>query len=69
MLLQGENEWLREELEDTEKRLEDALSRLAGLEQEKIHWNFMEEVREGRKKGKGQNIFVVLKVHSVYKPV
>jgi len=46
--MQGENEWLREELEDTEKRLEDALSRLAGLEQEKIHWNFMEEVRRSQ---------------------
>jgi len=44
--IQDENEWLREELEDTEKRLEDALSRLAGLEEEKIHWTFMEEVRK-----------------------
>lgn len=45
--MQDENEWLREELEDTEKRLEDALARLAGLEEEKIHWTFMEEVRKG----------------------
>ena len=35
---------MREELEDTERRLEDALSRLAGIEEEKNHWNFMEEV-------------------------
>ncbi|XP_023320900.1 kinesin light chain 3 [Eurytemora carolleeae] len=45
--IQDENEWLREELEDTEKRLEDALSRLAELEEEKLHWTFMEEVRRG----------------------
>lgn len=44
--MQDENEWLREELEDTEKRLEDALAMLAGLEEEKNHWNFMEEVRK-----------------------
>lgn len=44
--MQDENEWLREELEDTEKRLEDALARLAGIEEEKLHWNFMEEVRK-----------------------
>lgn len=43
--MQDENEWLREELEDTEKRLEEALSRLAGLEEEKHHWNFMNELR------------------------
>ena len=42
--VKDENEWLREELEDTEKRLEDALARLAGIEEEKLHWNFMEEV-------------------------
>ena len=44
--VQDENEWLREELEDTEKRLEDALARLAGIEEEKLHWNFMEEVSD-----------------------
>ena len=43
-ILQDENDWLREELEDTEKRLEDALSRLAGLEEEKKHWEFLEQV-------------------------
>ena len=31
-------------MEDTEKRLEDALSRLAGLEEEKKHWEFLEQV-------------------------
>jgi hypothetical protein len=41
---QDENEWLREELEDTERRLEDALARLAQMEEEKQHWLFMEEV-------------------------
>jgi hypothetical protein len=35
---------LREELEDTERRLEDALARLAQMEEEKQHWLFMEEV-------------------------
>jgi hypothetical protein len=42
--LEEENEWLREELEDTERRLEDALARLAHMEEEKQHWLFMEEV-------------------------
>ena len=42
--VKDENDWLREELEDTEKRLEDALSRLAGLEEEKKHWQFLEQV-------------------------
>ena len=46
---QDENDWLREELEDTEKRLEDALSRLAQLEEEKKHWDFMEETRKNEK--------------------
>ena len=44
---------MREELEDTERRLEDALARLAGLEEEKNHWNFMEEVRGN---GESENI-------------
>ena len=42
--VKDENDWLREELEDTEKRLEEALSRLAGLEEEKKHWEFLEQV-------------------------
>jgi len=44
--VKDENDWLREELEDTEKRLEEALTRLAGLEEEKKHWVFMEGVRK-----------------------
>lgn len=47
--VKDENDWLREELEDTEKRLEDALARLAGIEEEKKHWLFMEEVRKNEK--------------------
>ena len=43
-LFQDENDWLREELEDTEKRLEDALVRITELEEEKKHWVFMQEV-------------------------
>jgi hypothetical protein len=35
---------LREELEDTERRLEDALARLAQMEEEKQHWLFIQEV-------------------------
>jgi len=44
--VKDENDWLREELEDTERRLEEALTRLAGLEEEKKHWVFMEGVRK-----------------------
>merc|ERR1711915_105357 len=40
---------LREELEDTDKKLEDAMSRLAQLEEEKKHWDFMEETRRNEK--------------------
>merc|ERR1719232_1826785 len=40
--VKDENDWLREELEDTEKKLEDAMSRLAQPEEEKKHWDFME---------------------------
>ena len=35
---------MREELEDTERRLEDALARLAHMEEEKQHWLFIQEV-------------------------
>jgi hypothetical protein len=35
---------LREELEDTERRLEDALARLAQMEEEKQHWLFIQQV-------------------------
>jgi len=43
--VKDENDWLREELEDTERRLEEALSRLAVVEEEKKQWLFMEQVR------------------------
>jgi len=43
--IKDENEWLREELEEAEKKLEDVLEKLAGLDEEKKHWLFMEEVR------------------------
>ena len=42
--IKDENDWLREELEDTEKRLEDVLSKIAQLEVEKEQNIFMEEV-------------------------
>jgi len=43
--VKDENDWLREELEDTERRLEEALSKLAVIEEEKQQWLFMEQVR------------------------
>ena len=49
MKSKDENDWLREELEDTEKKLEDAMSRLAQLEEEKKHWDFMEETRKNER--------------------
>ena len=42
--IKDENDWLREELEDVEKRLEEVLEKLAGLDEEKKHWLFIEEV-------------------------
>ena len=42
--IKDENDWLREELEDVEKRLEEVFEKLAGLDEEKKHWLFMEEV-------------------------
>jgi len=47
--VKDENDWLREELEDTEKKLEDALCRLTQLEEEKKQWEFMEEIRKSEK--------------------
>ena len=44
MRVKDENVWMSQELEDVETRLEDALVKLAGLEEEKNHWLFMEEV-------------------------
>lgn len=43
--IRDENEWLREELGDTERRLEEALAGLASIQEEKKQWLFMEEVR------------------------
>jgi len=45
MRAKEDNDWLRDELEDVEKRLEEALVKLTGFEEEKKHWIFMEEVR------------------------
>ena len=42
--VKDENDWLRDELEDTERRLHDALSRLTELEDEKTQWEFTNEV-------------------------
>ena len=42
--VKDENDWLRDELEDTERRLHDAMSRLTQLEEEKTQWTFTNEV-------------------------
>ena len=47
-MVQDENDWLREELEDTERRLEEATSKLAVIQEEKKQWLFMEQVRNKR---------------------
>jgi len=44
--VKDENDWLRDELEDTEKRLHDALSRLTELEDEKTQWEFTNELKK-----------------------
>ena len=46
VIVKDENDWLREELNETEKRLEEALAKIAGLEEEKKSWEFMTEVCE-----------------------
>jgi hypothetical protein len=61
--LEDENEWLREELEDTERRLEDALARLAHMEEEKQHWLFMEEVSHF---AQILRIYICERYHSIY---
>jgi len=43
--VQDENEWLREELNDTQRQLQEALAELAGLKEEKKQWEFQEEIR------------------------
>ena len=43
--VQDENEWLREELTDTQRQLQEALAELAGIKEEKKQWEFQEELR------------------------
>ena len=43
--VKDENDWLRDELENTERRLHEALSTLAELEEEKHQYNFTNEVK------------------------
>ena len=42
--IKDENDWLREELEEAERRLEDVLATIAELEVEKEQHSLMEEV-------------------------
>ena len=44
--VQDENEWLREELNDTQRQLQEALAELAGIKEEKKQWQFQEEIRK-----------------------
>ena len=44
--IKDENDWLREELEETEKKLEDVLSTIAELEIRKNHHHFIQEVNK-----------------------
>jgi len=44
--IKGENEWLREELKDTESKLEETLCRLVELEEEKKHHDFMSQLQK-----------------------
>jgi len=43
--VQDENEWLREELSDTQRQLQEALAELAEIKEEKKAWQFQEELR------------------------
>lgn len=43
--VQDENEWLREELSDTQRQLQDALAELAEIKEQKKQWEFQEELR------------------------
>jgi len=43
--VQDENEWLREELNGTQRQLQEALAELAGIKEEKKQWQFQEEIR------------------------
>ena len=43
--VQDENDWLREELSDTQRKLQEALAEVAELREEKRKWEFEEELR------------------------
>ena len=43
--VKDENDWLRDELENTERRLHEALASLTQLEEEKLQYNFTNEVK------------------------
>lgn len=43
--VQDENEWLREELSDTQRQLHEALADLAEIKEQKKQWEFQEELR------------------------
>jgi len=43
--VQDENEWLRDELSDTQRQLQEAVAELAELREEKKQWQFQEELR------------------------
>lgn len=43
--VQDENEWLREELSDTQRQLQEALAELAEIKEQKKQWEFQEELR------------------------
>jgi hypothetical protein len=43
--VQDENEWLREELSDTQKQLQEGMAELAQIKEEKKQWEFQEELR------------------------
>jgi len=43
--VQDENEWLREELTEMQRQVQEALAELAELKEEKKQWQFQEEIR------------------------
>ena len=43
--VQDENDWLREELSETQRKLQEALLEITGLREEKKKWEFEEELR------------------------
>ena len=44
--VKDENDWLRDELEETEKKLHEALGRITYLEEEKKSNDFLSEVKK-----------------------